>query len=652
MFQKNIQSKLLLSFAAIALIPLLSICFFAYQNSKEALQHQSFEKLATTSELKAQLLNRYFQTKNTNIKMLSHLPVVTASLTDLEVSLKETSLPPSAFIRTEQYATIVKDLNYYLKDAQKEYEYHDILVLDHEGNIVYSCEQENDLGTNIFQGTYSDSPLKKAIENAVDAGDTTFNDFEEYEPYDDKAVAFITTPIFENGVNSAVHGYLAVAINSDDINTIVQDRTGLGKTGESYLLGPDYLMRSDSYHSGHDSFLSTKVHTVGAQDAFSHRGKNTNSDYNEDLIYEDYRGNTVLGQNYYFRELDWVLISEIDVEEAFSPVASLRNIMLWMGGIAIGLVVAFSTITARKISKPILDLSRLARKVSNGDLTEQTNCTTNDEFAILSKDFNSMIQNLSSLASRLKNASLMMSESSSEILASSEQQTVNAREQASAISETSSAALELSKSAEQVYNSIKQVEDVTQHSLIGMAKIKKSVSDTGDIVSSLHQKSQKIGQITELIDDIADQTNLLAVNAAIEAARAGEHGKGFSVVADEIRKLADSTAKSTKDIAELTSIIQNEISNVIETMHESISNVEDEITLAQDSSEKTKEISMSANQQEIASHQIAEAMDTVNESMKQITAGSEQFQNLSKQLSSLASDLMDTAKQFKLPEEE
>ncbi len=240
---------------------------------------------------------------------------------------------------------------------------------------------------------------------------------------------------------------------------------------------------------------------------------------------------------------------------------------------------------------------------------------------------------------QLGTATGQITSASNEILAASQEQASGAREQSSAVTETTSAAKELSTTSEMVGESIKKVAQVAAHALAGMAKIKEAIDKTNGMLNSLGEKSQKIGKITDLIDDVADQTNLLAVNASIEAARAGEQGRGFTVVADEIRKLADSTAKSTKDITSLIELIQHEMSNAIMSMENSIQSVDEEARLAQQTTEKAKEIAMSANQQVSGSKQIADAMLNIDEAMKQIAAGAQQSQTAARQLTELAGEL-------------
>jgi len=301
----------------------------------------------------------------------------------------------------------------------------------------------------------------------------------------------------------------------------------------------------------------------------------------------------------------------------------------------------------RNIIVPINELVLVTEAVAKGNFKRFANVKNKDEIGVLANSFNAMLKGLGDILNKMQDAVNQISSASKEILAANHQQVSGAREQSVAISETTSAAKQLSKSAEQVGENVKKVSQVASHAMSGMLKIKELIGNTGKIITSLNERSQKIGKITEVIDDVADQTNLLAVNASIEAARAGEQGRGFTVVADEIRKLADSTARSTKDITDLIEIIQHEMTNAIMSMEESTKSVEEEVKLSQDSSERVKEIFMSTTQQVSGSKQIAEAMVSIDESMKQIAQAAQQSQVAAKQLTDLAQELKDTSGNFK-----
>jgi|GEM_PF-1919191 len=317
-------------------------------------------------------------------------------------------------------------------------------------------------------------------------------------------------------------------------------------------------------------------------------------------------------------------------------------IVVMMPGVGVAILIT------RNITKPLVSLSGITDIVASGDLTVNVDVRSNDEVGVLAERFRSMIKNLGDILGRVRLAVNQLTSSGSEILAASQQQAAAAREQSSAVSETTAAAKELAVISEQVGDNTKKVSQAAAHTLAGMAKIKESLAQTSKMINSLGEKSQQINKITEVIDDVADQTNLLAVNAAIEAARAGEQGRGFTVVADEIRKLSDSTAKSTKDITALIEIIQHEMSNAVMSMETSVTSIDDEVRLAHQTSESAKEIAMSATQQINGAKQISDAMTSINDAMKEIAAGAQQSQTAAKQLTDLASELKGITGKFKI----
>lgn len=396
-------------------------------------------------------------------------------------------------------------------------------------------------------------------------------------------------PVYLHGSGQkTVIGVVIGKLSPVALNSIVADNKDLGKTGESYIVNKDGLMITES-RMIKDAILKEKIDNEPVK-LFRAQKKTMVG------VYLDYRGKPVLGASAgdmiekHFG-LDWIVLVEMDAPEAFAESERLKKTILFLI-LGVGVIVAV-----------------IAWFVAG------------------------------SIAGKIQNAVNQITSAGTEILAASQQQSASAREQSSAVAETTSAATELSKSAEQIGENIRRVAQIANHALAGMAKIKEGIGKTGEKITSLNEKSKEIGKITELINDVADQTNLLAVNAAIEAARAGEQGRGFTVVADEIRKLADSTAKSTKDITALIEIIQHEMTNAIMSMEESVSNVNEEVKLSQESAESAKEISMSATQQVSGSKQIADAMTNINDAMKEIASGAQQAQVAAKQMTELAAEL-------------
>jgi methyl-accepting chemotaxis protein len=188
------------------------------------------------------------------------------------------------------------------------------------------------------------------------------------------------------------------------------------------------------------------------------------------------------------------------------------------------------------------------------------------------------------------------------------------------------------------------------------------VDDSATFVKSLGERSKQIGDIVSVIDDIADQTNLLALNAAIEAARAGEQGRGFAVVADEVRKLAERTAKSTSEIGEMIRGIQDEVSKAVHSMENATSNVDVGVELVTQAGSALQAIVKSADELQLMVQQIASAADEMSATSEEINRDIEQIASISKEtcttalqveeaskrLADLSENMETTTNQFKL----
>jgi len=647
-FLKSLKSKLLLIFLAIALIPFSFMGWFSYRKAKEGFQKEAFAKLESVSELKTNQIENYFAERKGDMQILIQRDNVKTAFEKLKAYHDSGGATPTGpyNVTTEEYLKIFNEIDPFFKTYLTAYGYYNIFLIckDH-GHVMYTTKKKADLGTNLGTGQYKNSALAKLWRKVDKNQKISFIDFEYYEPTNEPAM-FLGGPVFDK--KGEMYAVIALQLNIKHINKLMQKRAGMGESGETYLVGADYLLRSDLRHEAESTIFKKKVDSPGIRDIFTRKPLERGPGICKNWIYKDYRGISVLGHNHYIKELNWAVISEIAEKEALATIYRIRNEMFLVSFLTFIIVSFLAILISNMIAGPILQLSASANEVAAGNLSKTIEIKRVDEIGQLGDSFNVMLKNLNAITAKIADTTMQMTTAAQEILSASQQQAAGASEQSAAVSETTSAAEELTKSTTQVHENIKLVSQATNHSLVGMAKIKENVGKAGEIITSLNEKSKKISQITELIDDVADQTNLLAVNAAIEAARAGEQGRGFSVVADEIRKLADSTAKSTKDITELIEIIQHEVLNAIVSMEQSISSVDNEIGLAKESAEKSKEISMSVNQQEVSAKQIAEAMANIDESMRQIAAGAKQYETTAKQFTGLAENLTEATRQFKL----
>ncbi len=274
----------------------------------------------------------------------------------------------------------------------------------------------------------------------------------------------------------------------------------------------------------------------------------------------------------YFEPWDWVFGVGSYEEEFLRGAQSIRNAALVCSGIAVLLAAAAALGFARSIGRPVEVLSRAFRDLAHGNLTAEVSLRRRDELGALADAYREMqaglaglIRTVTEAAGTVAGEAQQISASSQQVAAGAENQSDKAAEVATAIEEVSSTVLEVSRNAQDVAENARRMsetardgEGVLTESLSRMEGIAQMVEGLAATIHSLGEKTDAIGTVIRVINDIADQTNLLALNAAIEAARAGEHGRGFAVVADEVRKLAEKTTRATKEVEDTIQAIQAE----------------------------------------------------------------------------------------------
>jgi methyl-accepting chemotaxis protein len=324
----------------------------------------------------------------------------------------------------------------------------------------------------------------------------------------------------------------------------------------------------------------------------------------------------------------------------------LRIVYILMG--IVGLIaVLISILIVRRIVHPIKAINKQLHGIAEGegDLTQELKVSSRDEVGDLAQAYNKMVGNLRNMIRQIGITAEKVAASSEELTASSEQtskvaeenvsslqnvatgsekQLINVTEGAIAFAEMSKGIQQIATNAHTVSNSAgyafdKSVEGskLAEQMQLQMKAIQSTVEGLSFSVKGLGERTAAIDQIVEVITGIANQTNLLSLNAAIEAARAGEHGRGFAVVAGEVRKLAEQSANSANEIANLIAVIQTETAEVVKTMDETTSQVAEGATMALITSESFKVIHQSVNE-------VAEQIEETSAATQQLSAGSEQ----------------------------
>jgi methyl-accepting chemotaxis protein len=361
--------------------------------------------------------------------------------------------------------------------------------------------------------------------------------------------------------------------------------------------------------------------------------------------------------------------AEVPVEDEFSVIAENLN------RTAARVAKAYGNQEAQDLlQRSITDLLNLINQVARGDLTLRGK-VTNDALGNVADSINLMLDNFTTVIDRVRKAAVEVSTNANRILVATDEMNTGTGQQDQEITNTSSAVEELTVSMKQVSNNAEasaeaarraldaaeQGNRAVRDTLEGMQRIRSSVQATARKIKSLGDRSLEISEIINVINDITEQTNLLALNAAIEAARAGEAGRGFAVVADEVRKLAEHSRTATKDIAALIKAIQAETNEAVVVMEEGTKEVEVGAGLAdqagkaleaissvvRQSAELVQEISLASKQQVRGTEGVANAMQIISGITRQTTQSAKQAAGTVGTLVKLSEQLVDALSQFR-----
>ena len=553
-----------------------------------------------------------------------------------------------------------------IRDYLEKFGYYDIFLIDHQtGHIVYSVFKEADYATSLISGPYRSSNLAEVFRQAANAGSSDFIkliDFKPYSPSYGAPAAFIASPIFDRGTKV---GVLVFQMPVQKINDIMTSNkrwkdTGLGDSGESYIVADDFKLRSQSrfliedkegyfklmdevgMDMGTIDKMKRQETAIGLQTVKTQGTKAALSGKTELEIFNDYRDVLVLSayRPLKVQDMKWVMLAEIDEAEAFAAVYNMRNLIVITALVVLAIVTFIAIFFARVvIAKPLNQMLAAADdlRMGDGDLTQRLPDFGKDEMGQTARSFNGFVEKIQGVLLEVKSAVENIASASQQVSASSQSLSQAASEQAASVEETSASLEEMNSSIAQNTENARATDAIATTSSKQAEEGGKSVVETVEAMKSIASR-------ISLIEDIAYKTNLLALNAAIEAARAGEHGKGFAVVADEVRKLAERSQSSAAEISDLAG-------NSVKIAEKAGSLIQEIVPGIQKTATLVQEITAASEEQTSGVEQVNTAMGQLDQGAQQAASSSEELAATSEEMNSQATQLQETIGFFKLGSE-
>ncbi|WP_027417745.1 methyl-accepting chemotaxis protein [Aneurinibacillus terranovensis] len=592
LFGVNIRSKLILAFALTLLIPSLVIGLISFDTAKNKVGEQMLSTVKGSVQLLNDLITNTIDPENKDVEYLSNIATVTPQGEN-----------PALRQQLDRFSSIHPEILHTYVGTQT-------------GKMILSPIDKLPKGYDPrIRPWYQDAMKQK--------GTTVITD-----PYVDAITQDVVVTIARATKDGT--GVTAIDLNLQKLSEAVK-KVQIGKEGYAFIL---------------DKKSNVIVHPT-LKPGSAAKGPQVDQMFGKDSGEYSYTYNGQPKQMVFTtnQTTGWKLAGTLnsdEIKQEAKPIFNMTVLVIIIAALLGSLMVYF---VISSITRPLKRLVDAAEKVSEGDLTERIEVNTHDELGHLSHSFNKMSDSLHSILYEVNNKSRQLTASSEELTASAEQtsrateqiastieqvaagseQQTHSMEKTSGILNQMSAAIEqIAASAQHVSTSSLQSADVAEKGSLSihtavqqMDSINETVNNLASMVKGLGERSQEIGQIVEVITGIATQTNLLALNAAIEAARAGEHGRGFAVVADEVRKLAEQSAHSAGQIAELIAHIQQETEEAVESMEAGKNEVKEGIQVVHSAGESFTQIQQSIKD-------VASQIQEVSAAVQQMSASSDE----------------------------
>ncbi len=634
-----------------SVIPLIALSTYFVINTRHQVRSDIFERFDAIANVKQDTLHRSLTTIAEGCKALANNDYLINGLVQYKAGESETH---DEWSESENYQHALHVIRNYQEASWGKL--HHVFITDTDGRVVLSPPHGDSKGSHL--GDEVEHPgIKTALQ-----GQSVVTDFFGFSEKTHFHQLYME-PIKDAGGQTVV-GVVIVEVVIAHQMELLASNVELGESGKIFMV----TMDGQKIVNGKDEQEPPLEHSGIFQAIEEHHVVGE---------FVDHLGTPVLGMYLHQDEYPWVLCVEIDRSEVFAPVARATYAAVAITGVVAVILIAVSLYVSSRFTKPILAVAERAQAIAGGDLSgSPLPVTTRNELGQLTASINEMGSALGGIVSEINKAAHEVSDASKHIATSNGEIATNMNSQSGQVDSISSAMEQLScsvveiarKSEETAAQSsqsgsmAKEGGEVVEQTIRGMEDISEAVTTTSAAVTELGERGEQIGQIIGVINDIADQTNLLALNAAIEAARAGEAGRGFAVVADEVRKLADRTTKATDEISTSIKAIQTETAQAVDRMAEGTKQVSNGLDRASAAGQSLKKIvsstegvqalvqaiSATTDEQAKAAEMVSSNIISVADLTRQTTELSDVAASLTLQLESKSETLRDLVNRFNI----